>query len=141
MKTSGATGFHIYLPVERSYTYEQLRTFAEIIVRLATVEIPDLVTHERSVAKRPRGRVLIDGQKNALGRPLAAPYAVRAFPKAPVSTPLSPSEMRSSLRPERFNIKTIFTRLADTGNLWANFWKSRQRIENALEQLSMHVDK
>jgi bifunctional non-homologous end joining protein LigD len=140
MKTSGATGFHLYLPVERGYTYEQLRTFAEIVVRLATVEIPELVTNERVVTKRPRGRVLIDVQQNALGRPLAAPYAVRAFPKAPVSTPLVPSEIRSNLRPERFNIKTIFARLADKGNLWANFWKSRQRIENALEQLSMHAD-
>ena len=27
LKTSGATGLHLYLPVERGYTYEQLRTF------------------------------------------------------------------------------------------------------------------
>src|SRR5258708_30186427 len=33
-------------------------------------------------------------QQNAHGRPLAAAYSVRAFPQAPVSTPLSPRERR-----------------------------------------------
>ena len=139
LKTSGATGFHLYLPVERGYTYEQLRTFAEIVARLVTTENPDLVTHERTVAKRPAGRVLIDVQQNALGRPLAAPYSVRAFPKAPVSAPVLPRELRPNLRPEKFNLKTIFARLKEKGDLWADFWKSRQRIEKAIEQLSTRV--
>ncbi|HEX8871941.1 MAG TPA: DNA ligase D, partial [Candidatus Acidoferrum sp.] len=85
LKTSGATGIHMYLPVEPMYTYEQLRTFAEIVSRMVTAKHGNLVTNERSVAKRPAGRVLIDVHQNAHGRPLAAPYVVRAFPKAPVS--------------------------------------------------------
>ena len=40
LKTSGATGFHIYLPVERVYTYEQLRMFGEIVAHLVTASIP-----------------------------------------------------------------------------------------------------
>jgi bifunctional non-homologous end joining protein LigD len=135
LKTSGATGFHLYVPVQRGYTYEQLRTFAEIVARLATTKIPDLVTNERIVAKRPAGRVLIDVQQNAFGRPLAAPYSVRAFAKAPVSAPVQPQELRASLRPERFTLKTIFGRLEEKGDLWADFWKGRQRIEKALEAL------
>src|SRR2546425_2915800 len=54
-----------------------------------TAEQPNLVTSERIVAKRPAGRVLIDVQQNAHGRPLAAAYSVRAFPQAPVSAPRS----------------------------------------------------
>jgi bifunctional non-homologous end joining protein LigD len=138
LKTSGATGFHIYVPVERGYTYEQLRIFGEIVSRLVTAEVPDLVTHERIVAKRPTGRVLIDVQQNSLGRPLASPYSVRAFPKAPVSTPVEPSELRPNLRPDKFNLKTLARRLQEKGDLWANFWKSRQRIEKAFEKI--HAD-
>ena len=82
VKTSGATGIHLYLPVEPVYTYEQLRTFAEIVARMVTAEHPSLVTNERIVAKRPAGRVLIDVQQNAQGRPLAAAYVVRAFPES-----------------------------------------------------------
>jgi bifunctional non-homologous end joining protein LigD len=136
LKTSGATGFHIFVPVEAVYTYEQLRTFAEIVARTVTAKHANLVTNERSVAKRPPGRVLIDVQQNALGRPLAAAYSVRAFPKAPVSTPVSARELRPSLRPENLNIKTIFARLKEKGDLWKDFWKHRQRIEGAIEALS-----
>ena len=136
LKTSGATGFHIYVPVEPVYSYEQLRTFAEIVARTVTAEHPNLVTSERIVAKRSAGRVLIDVQQNAHGRPLAAAYSVRAFPKAPVSTPVLPRELRSSLHPESLNIKTISARLEEKGDLWADFWKKRQRLEDAVELLS-----
>jgi bifunctional non-homologous end joining protein LigD len=136
LKTSGATGFHLYIPVEPVYTYAQLRTFAEIVARTVTAEHSSLVTNERIVARRPAGRVLIDVQQNALGRPLAAPYVVRAFPKAPVSAPVSPRELRTSLRPETLNIKTIFARLKEKGDLWDDFWKRRQRLEQAIELLS-----
>src|SRR5436309_8360137 len=139
LKTSGATGMHIYLPVEPIYTYEQLRTFGEIIARTVTAEHPNLVTSERIVAKRPAGRVLIDVQQNAHGRPLAAAYSVRAFPQAPVSAPLLPCELRPSLRPETLNIKTVFARLTEKGNLWADFWKRRQRLEQAIELLSTRM--
>jgi len=136
LKTSGATGFHIYVPVEPVYSYEQLRTFAEIVSRTVTAEHPLLVTSERTVARRPSGRVLIDVQQNAHGRPLAAAYSVRAFPEAPVSTPVLPRELRTSLRPEALNMKTISARLKEKGDLWADFWKKRQRLEDAVELLS-----
>jgi bifunctional non-homologous end joining protein LigD len=139
LKTSGATGFHIFVPVEPVYTYEQLRTFAEIIARNVTAEHANLVTSERIVAKRPAGRVLIDVQQNAHGRPLAAAYSVRAFPKAPVSTPVLPSELRATLKPEALNIKTIASRLKEKGDLWADFWKKRQRLEPAIELLSERI--
>jgi len=139
LKTPGATGIHLYIPVEPVYTYEQLRTFAEIVARTVTAEHSNLVTNERSVARRPAGRVLIDVQQNALGRPLAAPYAVRAFPQAPVSTPLLPRELRPGLRPASLNIKTVFARLKEKGDLWGDFWERRQRLENAIESLSRRV--
>ena len=139
LKTSGATGFHIFIPVEPLYTYEQLRTFGEIIARTVTAQHPNLVTSERSVAKRPAGRVLIDVQQNAMGRPLAAAYSVRAFPKAPVSTPVLPRELKPNLLPENLNIKTVFGRLKEKGDLWKEFWRSQQRIEGAIEALSSRM--
>jgi bifunctional non-homologous end joining protein LigD len=139
LKTSGATGIHIYIPVEPVYTYEQLRTFGEIIARIVTQQHSNLVTSERIVAKRPAGRVLIDVQQNAHGRPLAAPYSVRAFPKAPVSAPLSPRELRPALRPESLNLKTIFARLEAKGDLWADFWQKRQTLEAAIEALETRM--
>ncbi len=139
LKTSGATGIHLYVPVEPIYTYKELRTFAEIVARLVATEHANLITNERVVARRPAGRVLIDVHQNAHGRPLAAPYVVRAFPKAPVSAPVLPRELRAGLRPENLNIKTIFARLKEKGDLWSDFWKRRQRLEQAIELLTDRV--
>jgi len=135
LKTSGATGLHLWIPVERGYTYEQVRTFAEIIGRLVAGDQPAKVTQERSVGKRRPGTVLIDASQNALGRPLAGPYTVRAFPKAPVSTPIKPSELKPTLRPDHLNIQTIHKRIEKHGDLWADFWEKRQRLEGAVEKL------
>ena len=141
LKTSGATGLHIYFPVERIYTYQQLRAFGDVIAHLLARALPRQVTFERTVAKRPRGSVLIDVDQNAQGRPLAAAYSVRAFPQAAVSTPLLPRELRVGLRAEKFNLKTIIARIGEKGDLWADFWKRRQRIEPAVERLNAEVRK
>jgi len=139
LKTSGATGFHMYIPVEPVYAYAQLRTFGEVIARMVSAEHPELVTHERIVAKRPKGRVLIDVQQNSMGKPLAAPYVVRAFPKAPVSAPVSPRELKANLVAEKFNIKTMAARVEENGDLWADFWTRRLRIEDVMDKLSASV--
>jgi bifunctional non-homologous end joining protein LigD len=135
LKTSGATGFHMYVPLKRVYTFEQTRTFADIIGRFVAAEEPQRVTAQRTVSKRPRGTVMIDAYQNASGRPLAAAYAARAFPKAPVSAPIAPNELHMGLRPDRFTIKTMSERLKEHGDLWADFWKERQELEPALERL------
>ena len=135
LKTSGATGFHLYVPLKRDYTFEQIRTFADIIGRLVAADEPQRVTAQRAVSKRPRGTVMIDAYQNASGRPLAAAYAARAFPKAPVSAPIARRELRQGLRPDRFTITTMGDRLKKQGDLWADFWKERQALEPALETL------
>jgi DNA ligase D len=140
LKTSGATGFHLYVPVEPVYAYAQLRTFAEVVARMVSAEHPSLVTHERMVAKRPKGRVLIDVHQNATGKPLAAPYVVRAFPKAPVSAPVSPRELKANLSAEKFNIKSMIARVDEKGDLWADFWKKRLKLEEVVERLSASVE-
>lgn len=104
LKTSGATGFHLYVPLKRQYNFKQVRMFAEIVGRLVAAEHPKKVTEQRIIAKRPRGTVMIDAYQNALTRPLAAPYAVRAFSQAPVSAPITPRELQlwTSSRPAEY---------------------------------------
>ena len=132
LKTSGASGFHIFVPLERKYTYDEVRLFAGAIGQQVQAELPELVTFERKVSSRRKGTVLIDTVQNAHGRPLAAAYSLRPFRGAPVSAPVSPKELTSKLRPEDLNIKTIFERLRHSGDLWKNFWKDRQRLEDAV---------
>jgi bifunctional non-homologous end joining protein LigD len=139
LKTSGASGFHIFVPLEPIYTYEQTRTFADVVGRMVAAENPKLITSERTVSKRPDGRIMIDALQNARGKPLACAYAVRAFPKATVSTPLSAEELKKGIDPEKWNIKTLDQRIARVGDLWADFWKSRQTLDQALELLAKRI--
>jgi len=137
LKTSGATGFHIYVPLEPIYKYAQTRTFAEIISQIVATELPRDTTLERSIRKRPPGRVLLDALQNAKGKPLAAVYSARAHPGATVSTPVTAEELMSgSIDPDAWTIKTLEPRLKTAGDLWKDFWSKRQTLDTALEALS-----
>ena len=139
LKTSGATGFHIYLPLEPRYTYEQARTFAQVISELVAAELPNDTTLVRSVRKRPRGRVLLDALQNAKGKPLASVYSVRAFPGAPVSTPVTPKELEGNIDPEKWTLRTLDARLREVGDLWKDFWSKRQTLDKPLAALSRQI--
>ena len=139
LKTSGATGFHIFLPLERRYTYEQARTFAQVIGQLVSAELPNDTTVERSVRKRPRGRVLLDALQNAKGKPLACVYSVRAFPGAPVSTPVTPEELERNINPDKWTLRTLDERLREVGDLWKDFWDKRQTLDKPLAALSREI--
>jgi bifunctional non-homologous end joining protein LigD len=141
LKTSGASGFHIFIPLEPRYTYEQTRTFAEVVGRLVAGENPKLTTFERTVSKRPEGRILIDALQNARGKPLACAYSVRAHPKAPVSTPLRPDELKQGVSPDQWNLRNLDERIRDVGDLWSDFWDSRQTLDRALELLAKRMPK
>jgi len=140
LKTSGATGFHIYVPLEPIYKYAQTRTFAAIISQIVASELPRETTLERSIRKRPAGRVLLDALQNAKGKPLAAVYSARAHPGATVSTPVTAEElMKGNIDPDAWTIKTLSARLQSSGDLWKDFWDHRQSLDTALEALSQHV--
>jgi bifunctional non-homologous end joining protein LigD len=139
LKTSGASGFHIFVPLVAEYTYEQTRTFAEVVGRVAAGRLPKITTFERTVRKRPAGTVLIDALQNARGKPLASAYSLRAYPKAPASTPVEASELKGSWAPERWNVRTMRERLRKKGDLCSDFWENRQELAPALRRLEKLV--
>ena len=134
-KTTGGDGMHVYIPVVPEYTYDQTKTFAEILGSLVVAERPSLFTTPRTVSKREKGKVYFDFLQNGHGKTIAAPYVLRAHDRAPVSTPLDWSEVRRGLRPQQFHIRNAAERFARTGDLFRGVLTDRQRIEPALEKL------
>ena len=139
LKTSGASGFHIFVPLKPQYTYEQTRGFAELVGHMASDELPGLITFERMIHNRPRGKVLMDALQNARGKPLATVYSVRAYPLAPVSTPVTAAELKKDFSPERWNLNTLDRRLKEVGDLWRDFWSKRQSLSEPLELLDRRL--
>ena len=115
VKTSGATGLHILLPLGAGYTYEQARTFARLLAMLGVEAEPEISTVARPLRSRG-GKVYIDFGQNGHGQTIVAPYSVRPLPGAPASCPLEWSEVTPDLDPARFTLKTIaarFERMTD----------------------------
>jgi len=134
-KTTGGDGLHIYIPIGPGYTYEESRTFAELIARLAFDRHPRMFTTPRSVSKRQANRVYFDYLQNGKSKTIAAPYVLRAHPGAPVATPLEWSEVKRGLLPGDFNITNAPARFAVKGDLFDGVLTRPQRLEDAMPRV------
>jgi bifunctional non-homologous end joining protein LigD len=105
VKTSGSSGLHVLIPLGALYTYEQSRTLAELLARVAARALPDIATIVRAVSDRD-GKVYIDYLQNGHGRLLVSPLCVRPLPRAPVSMPLEWAQVNARLTLNRYNIRT-----------------------------------
>lgn len=122
IKTSGQVGMHIVIPLGAKYSYTQSRQFGEILAGIIRDRLPKITSVDRSPENRQK-MVYIDFLQNRSGQTVAAPYSLRPFPGALVSTPLEWSELKSDLDPANFNIKTILPRLKRKGDIWADLLK------------------
>ncbi len=132
-KTSGKKGMHIFIPIEVGPDADEAKEFAELLGHRLSAAYPKELTMENRIAAR-KGRVYLDPFRNGFAQTVVAPYSVRRFPGAPVSTPLAWDEVDPKLTPGRFNISSFEKRLAQ-GDPWKSFWKSRQKLQPALEAL------
>jgi bifunctional non-homologous end joining protein LigD len=135
-KTTGGDGLHIYVPLEPRYSYEQVRSFAELLAALAVADRPDLFTTPRAVSKREKGRVYFDWAQIAEGKTISAPYVLRAYPGAPVATPLAWREVTPRLNPDQFTIHNAIARFDRVGDLFEPVLTNHQKLETALEKLA-----
>jgi DNA ligase D len=129
VKTSGAKGVHVYVPVERRHGYGEVRAAAVEIGRRVEEAIPGRATTAFRIAERGN-RVFLDAGRNAPGAHIIAPYSPRARPAASVSFPLTWEELRSA-RPEDFTIRTV-PDLLEAGDRWREVMPRPQRLPAAL---------
>jgi bifunctional non-homologous end joining protein LigD len=133
VKTTGSRGLHLYVGIERGPTQKEVWTFAKALANTLAERHPKLLTAEYIVAKRPRGRVLVDYNQNAWGRTLASIYSPRPKPRAPVSTPLTWAEVERGFAIEDFRIDNVPARVRKIGDLWKPLLEKRGRFK--LEKL------
>lgn len=123
VKTSGATGLHVYVPLAPRTTFDTARKFCERIAAAIAAKHPRVVTVEREIARRGR-RVYIDCLQNLRSKTLACAYSARASAFAGVSTPLKWAELETA-EPRDFTPRTMEIRLRTQGDLWAELRKTR----------------
>ena len=118
VKTTGSKGMHLYVPIVRGPLQKDVWTFAKALAQTLAERHPRLLTAEYIVAKRPRGRVLVDYNQNAWGRTLASVYSPRPKPGATVSTPVTWDEVERGVRIDDFRIDNVPARVRERGDLW-----------------------
>ena len=118
-KTSGSSGIHVYVPIERGPLQKEVWTFAKAFAQTMERLHPDVITAEYRIAKRPEGRVLVDYNQNAWGKTLASVYSVRARPRATVSTPVTWDEIAAGCELEDFRLDNVRERFVRVGDLWS----------------------
>jgi bifunctional non-homologous end joining protein LigD len=128
VKTTGSKGLHVYVPIVRGPVQKQVWTFAKALAQELAARHPDLITAEYRVAKRPRGRVLVDYNQNAWGRTLASIYSVRPRPDATVSTPVTWREVERGVRIEDFTVRNVPKRIGKLGDLWKPLLAAKGRF-------------
>jgi len=132
VKTTGGRGLHVMVPLAPHYSFEQVRTAAEAITRMARAREPRLFTLDMRRARR-RGKILIDVHRNHRGATLVSPYGAREYPGAPVATPIEWNELERALYPEEFHVRNTLERLAQVGDPLASFFHHPQSLEPLLE--------
>jgi bifunctional non-homologous end joining protein LigD len=128
LKTTGQSGLHIYIPIERRYTLDESRGFVAKLSHMIAELMPDKVTEVWEV-KRRTGKIRIDYTQNVMNKTLAGPYSVRPALRAPVSTPIAWKELDDPrLRPDKWTIQTLGDRLLEVGDLFHDALTLRQRL-------------
>jgi len=139
VKTSGKTGIHIFVPISGGYTYDQTRSFAEIIGKMMVTKQPDNVTMEWDISKR-RGKVFFDHNRNARGKTVASVFSARPTPLATISMPIG-WDLVDHVLPTDFTIVNVSDQLPKKDirkslSSWGSILESRQDLAKLLENSS-----
>jgi bifunctional non-homologous end joining protein LigD len=116
VKTSGKTGLHIFVPIERTVTFDEARHICESVGRHLMKAHPREITMEWKVEKRT-DKIFIDYNMNVRGKTLNVAYSPRGVPGAPVSMPLTWEELEAAEVMD-FTLLSAPTRLEKTGDRW-----------------------
>jgi bifunctional non-homologous end joining protein LigD len=132
LKSSGSRGLHVVVPLVPAAETDEVNVFSQAVADVLAARHPDDLTTEGRIANRG-GRLYLDTGRNGYAQHMAAPYAVRALPGAPVSVPLDWSEL-DEFDPRRHTLHTIGERLA-LPDPWAGIADAASTLDQAHARL------
>jgi DNA ligase D len=131
-KTSGGSGIHIYVRVEPSYGFSDVRRAALAFAREVERRAPDDVTTTWWRKDRDPKKLFVDYNQNARDHTIASAYSVRGNPEGTVSTPIRWDEV-DDVDPKDFTIETVPARFAELGDLHASIDDNVYSLDTLME--------
>ncbi|HEX2294962.1 MAG TPA: ATP-dependent DNA ligase [Actinomycetota bacterium] len=131
VKSSGAAGLHVVVPLEPAHAFEETRSFARVVAETIEDAEEAVVTRKGPAARR--GKVLIDWQQNGRFRSVAGPYSLRLARLPYVAAPLSWDEVESAVDERSDDAllllpDEVLARVASGTDPWQNVERKRQRL-------------
>lgn len=114
-KTTGKTGLHLFLPIERNVGYDAVRALARTIGETLALKFPGEITLDYTVANRT-GKIFFDYNQNVRGKTLASIFSPRPSPNGSVSFPVR-WEALPEIYPSHYNILNVPDLLSE-GHSW-----------------------
>jgi bifunctional non-homologous end joining protein LigD len=130
IKCSGKTGLHVYIPTLPMFTYDQTRSFAEILGKILLSKSPNKITMEWSTAKR-NGKVFFDYNQNSRGKTIASVYSVRPTPNATVSIPIRWADL-DDFDPRDFTLRTVPEIFKSKRDPWREVLENKQDLSKVM---------
>jgi bifunctional non-homologous end joining protein LigD len=132
--TTGSRGVHVTVPLQRRADFDAVRDFARDLAEVMVASDDGLTLEQR---KANRGdRIYVDVGRNAYAQTAVPPYAVRPRRNAPVAAPLEWDELsRDDLAPDEWTIESIFGRLQEKGDPWAEIGRAARPLGEARKRL------
>jgi bifunctional non-homologous end joining protein LigD len=134
-KTSGSRGIHVYVRIERRWTFDEVRRAALALAREVERRAPAIATSKWW--KEERHGVFLDYNQNAKDRTIAAAYSVRPTADARVSAPLTWDEVDDA-DPADFTLATMPKRFARDGDRHAEMDRHPCSLVHLLELSARH---
>jgi DNA primase len=128
VKTSGAKGLHVFVPLDAGTSMEDAAAATRAIASRAAALDPDVATTE-FVKNERGGKVFVDATRVA-GATVVAAYSPRVRPGAPVSFPVSFDDL-DDVVPTDFTVHTALEHLGDR-DPWAAAMPAPQRLSPEL---------
>jgi DNA ligase D len=131
-KTSGGKGIHVYVRIEPSFGFADVRRAALAFAREVERRAGDAVTTTWWRKDRDPTALFVDYNQNARDHTMAAAYSVRGFPDATVSTPITWDEI-DAVEPSDCTLHTVPRRFAEIGDLHAGIDQAVFAIDELLD--------
>jgi bifunctional non-homologous end joining protein LigD len=139
LKTTGGKGLHIVTPIQRTLSWEEVKSFTKAVADHLVATIPQRFTS--NMAKRARkGKIFIDYLRNARGATAIAAYSTRARPGAPVSMPIGWDELSEEIPSDYFTVLNVPERLKrGRRDPWEAYGRSARRVTaEMMQRLKAH---
>ena len=133
-KTTGGKGLHVVTPLKaKGIAWDVAKAFARDLCKAMAADAPD--RYLINMAKKERtGRIFLDYLRNDRMATAVAPLSPRGRPGAPVSMPITWTQVKKGLDPAKYTVRTAPSLIAKS-KAWENYCDSERPLADAIKRL------